>query len=88
MKYCKSLAQAMLVYEVAAKRSFDAKTFSVDLKATTAQGNKNMHMVDRSINARSSAKKDHGAFSYVRDMIFGEADTRTDFDLRMESFVE
>lgn len=78
----------MLFYEAAAKREFDVKSFSVDLKATTAEGNKNMHMIDRTINARSSSKQAKGAYSMVSDLIFGETDTRSDFDLRMEAFVE
>jgi hypothetical protein len=45
-------------------------------------------MIDRSINARSSSKQASTAFSMVSEMVFGEADTRTEFDLKMEAFVE
>jgi hypothetical protein len=44
-------------------------------------------IVDRSINMASSDRKPT-IFSTVTDYLFGSADTRTDFDLEVEEWIE
>lgn len=45
-----------------------------------------MHLMDRSLNKRSSDEQ-AGPFSFITDFVFGERDTRTDFDYRVEAHV-
>lgn len=89
MKYCKALLAAALISQVDGKRQFVQEShekLSSTLQHTQAFGGKNDYMIGRSLNKRSSAQN-KSVFSYFTDYVFGESDTRTDFDRRMEAYV-
>lgn len=86
MKYTKLALSSVLAADVAAKRDLtQGKPFSIDMRATEGVSGKSMHLMDRSLNKRSSAQQ--SSFSYITDFIFGERDTRTEFDFRTEAHV-
>jgi hypothetical protein len=45
-----------------------------------------MNLMDRSLTKRSSAQQS-SPFAFISDFVFGEQDTRTDFDYRVEAHV-
>lgn len=72
----------MLLVSAALATNTEGDNISIPLKQTVGEG-KMTYMADRSLNKRSSDKP-----SSMWSMLFGAADTRTEFDHRVDAYVK